>query len=113
MLYSSLVSIFLCPAELRTLPGISLPGRRLRFSRALGLRSEFVNNHTDQAGGRAIGRAPQRVPDLGRQNGMLQKQRHQDRSVGGKRVQRRVLLGGVEKHLAWSAIREIANLQPV
>jgi hypothetical protein len=74
---------------------------------------ELVNDRANQACGRTIGRAPQRVPDLNRQSAMLQQQRHQDRSISRKRIQRRVLLGSVEEHFAQSAIREIAHVHPV
>jgi hypothetical protein len=74
---------------------------------------ELVNERTNQACGRAIGKAPQRVPDLGRGGSVLQQQREQNGSISRKRIQHRVLLGGVEEYLANGAIREIANVHPV
>jgi hypothetical protein len=74
---------------------------------------EFVNDRANQACGHAIGRAPQRVPDLGREGSVLEQQREQNGGISRKRIQHRVLLGGVEEYLANGAIREIANVHPV
>jgi hypothetical protein len=74
---------------------------------------ELVNDRANQACGRAIGRAPQRVPDLGRRGPVLEQQREQNGGISRERIQRRVLLGGIEEYLANGAIREIANVHPV
>jgi hypothetical protein len=74
---------------------------------------ELVNDRANQACGRAIGRAPQRVPDLGRWSAVLEQQREQNGGISRERIQHRVLLGGVEEYLANSAVREIANVHPV
>src|SRR5262245_36972878 len=74
---------------------------------------ELVNDRANQACGRAIGRAPQRVPDFGRQGAVLEQQREQDGGISRQRIQRRVLLGGVDEYLTNGAVREIANVHPV
>jgi hypothetical protein len=74
---------------------------------------ELVNDRANQACGRAIGRAPQRVPDLGRQGAVLEQQRKQNGGISRERIQHRVLLGGVEEYLTNGAVREIANVHPV
>jgi hypothetical protein len=73
---------------------------------------EFVNDRANQACGRAIGRAPQRVPDLGWRSLMLEQQREQNGGLSRERIQHRALLGGVEEYLANGAIREITNVHP-
>jgi hypothetical protein len=74
---------------------------------------ELVNDRANQACGRAIGRAPQRVPDFGRQGAVLEQQRKQNGGISRERIQHRVLLGGVEEYLASGAVRKIANVHPV
>jgi hypothetical protein len=74
---------------------------------------ELVNDRANQACGRAIGRPPQRVPDLGRRGPVLEQQREQNGGISRERIQHRVLLGGIEEYLANGAIREIANVHPV
>jgi hypothetical protein len=74
---------------------------------------ELVNDRANQACGRAIRRASQRVPDLGRWGAVLEQQREQNGCISRERIQHRVLLGGVEKYLANGAIREIAKVDPV
>src|SRR5262249_61681434 len=74
---------------------------------------ELVNDRANQACGRAIGRAPQRVPNLGRWSAVLEQQREQNGGISRERIQHRVLLGGVEEYLANGAVREIANVHPV
>jgi hypothetical protein len=74
---------------------------------------ELVNDRANQACGRAIGRAPQRVPDLGRRGPVLEQQREQNGGISRERIQHRVLLGGVEEYLANGAVRKIANVHPV
>jgi hypothetical protein len=74
---------------------------------------EFVNDRANQACGRTIGRAPQRVPDLGGRGPVLEQQREQNGGISRERIQRRVLLGGIEEYLADGAVRKIANLHPV
>jgi hypothetical protein len=74
---------------------------------------ELVNDHANQACGRAIGRAPQRVPDLVRRGAVLEQQREQNGGISGERIQRRVLLGGVEEYLTNGAVREITDVHSV
>jgi hypothetical protein len=74
---------------------------------------EVVNDRANQACGRAIGRAPQRVPDLGWQGAVLEQQREQNGDISRERIQHRVLLGGVEEYLANGAVRKIANVHRV
>jgi hypothetical protein len=74
---------------------------------------ELVNDRTNQACRRAIGRAPQRVPDLGRGGPVLEQQREQNGSISRQRIQHRVLPGGVEEYLTNVTIWEIANVHPV
>src|SRR5215472_816884 len=76
-------------------------------------RMEVVNDRANQACGRAIGRAPQRVPDLGWQGAVLEQQREQNGDISRERIQHRVLLGGVEEYLANGAVRKIANVHRV
>src|SRR6516164_4851717 len=73
---------------------------------------ELVNDRANQACGRAIGRAPQRVPDLVRQGAVLEQQRKQNGGISRERIQHRVLLGGVEEYLANGAVREAPDLHP-
>jgi hypothetical protein len=49
---------------------------------------ELVNDRANQVCGRAIGRAPLRVPDLGRQGAVLEQQREQDGGISRQRIQR-------------------------
>src|SRR5262245_52361921 len=74
---------------------------------------ELVNDRANQACGRAIGRAPQRVPDLGRGGPVLEQQREQNGDISRERIQHRVLLGGVGEYFANGAVRKIANVHPV
>jgi hypothetical protein len=74
---------------------------------------ELVNDRTNQACRRAIGRARQRVPDLGRGGPVLEQQREQNGSISRQRIQHRVLPGGVEEYLTNVTVWEIANVHPV
>src|SRR5262249_14942559 len=74
---------------------------------------ELVNDRANQACGRAIGTAPQRVADLGGRDAVLEQQRKQNGGISRERIQHRVLLGGVEEYLANGAVRKIANVHPV
>jgi hypothetical protein len=49
---------------------------------------ELVNDRANQTCGRAIGRAPQRVTDLGRQGAVLEQQREQYGGIGRQLIQR-------------------------
>jgi len=51
--------------------------------------------------------------DLGRQGAVLEQQREQDGGISRQRIQRRVLLGGVDEYLTNGAVREITNVHPV
>jgi hypothetical protein len=73
---------------------------------------ELINDRANQACGCAIGRAPQRVPYLVRQDAVLEQQRKQNGGISCERIQHRVLLGSVEKYLAQGAIREAPDLHP-
>jgi hypothetical protein len=74
---------------------------------------ELVNDRANQACGRAIGRAPQRVPDPGQRRAMLEQQREQNGGISRERIQRRILLRGIKEYLTDGAVWKIANVHPV